>query len=363
MKVERSFIKGKMNKSFDERLVVNGEYIDAMNIRLGSTEESEFGAIENTKGNEKLTSLTAPIDNQPLSNDAICLGSIEDSANETIYWFVHDPSSSSSPVTGKLDMIVSYDVVNNVLTYNVISFNDGGGVNTTLNFDPLYRVNGVNLVDDLLFFTDNYNPPRRINVNRLYYEPKPEDLNVIVMPPSQSPSINLINVPGEENYLDTRFISFAYRYKYLDGEYSALSQFSEIAFAPLPFQLDPETFSNEGMTNQFNSAQITMNTGSDRVVGIDLVFKFSNGTIINVVEKYVKEDEGWGHNDDVVVTFTNRKVYTTLPESELLRLFDNVPHKAQAQTIMGNRLMFGNYVDGYDLIDADGNDCLLNYDA
>ena len=363
MKVKRSFIKGKMNKSFDERLVVNGEYIDAMNIRLGSTEESEFGAIENTKGNEKLTSLTAPIDNQPLSNDAICLGSIEDSANETIYWFVHDPSSSSSPVTGKLDMIVSYDVVNNVLTYNVVSFNDGGGVNTTLNFDPLYRVNGVNLVDDLLFFTDNYNPPRRINVNRLYYEPKPEDLNVIVMPPSQSPSINLINVPGEENYLDTRFISFAYRYKYLDGEYSALSQFSEIAFAPFPFQLDPETFSNEGMTNQFNSAQITMNTGSDRVVGIDLVFKFSNGTIINVVEKYVKEDEGWGNNTDVVVTFTNRKVYTTLPESELLRLFDNVPHKAQAQTIMGNRLMFGNYVDGYDLTDSDGNDCLLNYDV
>jgi hypothetical protein len=363
MKVKRDFIKGKMNKSFDERLVVNGEYIDAMNIRLGSTEESEFGAIENTKGNEKLTSLTAPIDNQPLSNDAICLGSIEDSANETIYWFVHDPSSSSSPVTGKLDMIVAYDVVNNVLTYNVVSFNDGGGVNTTLNFDPLYRVNGVNLIDDLLFFTDNYNPPRRINVNRLYYEPKPEDLNVIVMPPSQSPSINLINVPGEENYLDTRFISFAYRYKYLDGEYSALSQFSEIAFAPLPFQLDPETFSNEGMTNQFNSAQITMNTGSDRVVGIDLVFKFSNGTIINIVEKYVKEDEGWGNNTDVVVTFTNRKVYTTLPESELLRLFDNVPHKAQAQTIMGNRLMYGNYVDGYDLIDADGNNCLFNYET
>ena len=131
----------------------------------------------------------------------------------------------------------------------------------------------------------------------------------------------------------------------------------------MPFQLDPETFSNEGMTNQFNSAQITMNTGSDRVVGIDLVFKFSNGTIINIVEKYVKEDEGWGNNTDVVVTFTNRKVYTTLPESELLRLFDNVPHKAQAQTIMGNRLMYGNYVDGYDLIDADGNNCLFNYET
>jgi len=363
MKVKRSFIKGKMNKSFDERLVPDGEYIDAMNIRLGSTEESEIGAIENTKGNEKLTSLVYPKDNQPLSNEAICLGSIDDSANETIYWFVHDPNNPSSVFTGKLDMIVSYNVVNNVLNYHVISTNDGGGVNTALNFDPLYRVNGVNLIDDLLFFTDNYNPPRRININRLYNEPKQEDLNVIVAPPSQSPSINLINVPGEENYMDTRFISFAYRYKYIDGEYSAISQFSEIAFAPKPFALDPETFSNEGMTNQFNSAQITINTGPERVVGIDLVFKLSNGTIINVVEKYIKEEEGWGNNDDVVVTFTNRKIYTTLPESELLRLFDNVPHKAQAQTVMGNRLMYGNYVDGYNLIDADGDDCLFNYET
>ena len=37
--------------------------------------------------------------------------------------------------------------------------------------------------------------------------------------------------------------------------------------------------------------------------------------------------------------------------------------KAQAQTIMGNRLMYGNYVDGYDLIDSNGNDCSLLYNT
>ena len=44
----RNFIKGRMNKSVDERLVPNGEYIDAQNIRMGSTEDSEIGAVENT---------------------------------------------------------------------------------------------------------------------------------------------------------------------------------------------------------------------------------------------------------------------------------------------------------------------------
>ena len=53
----RNFIAGRMNKSLDERLIPNGEYIDALNIRLGSTEASEIGAVENSKGNTRLTTL------------------------------------------------------------------------------------------------------------------------------------------------------------------------------------------------------------------------------------------------------------------------------------------------------------------
>jgi hypothetical protein len=53
----RNFIAGRMNKSVDERLVPNGEYVDAMNIRLGSTEESEVGSVENTRGNKQEISL------------------------------------------------------------------------------------------------------------------------------------------------------------------------------------------------------------------------------------------------------------------------------------------------------------------
>ena len=36
-KIQKNFIKGRMNKSVDERLVPQGEYIDALNVRLGST--------------------------------------------------------------------------------------------------------------------------------------------------------------------------------------------------------------------------------------------------------------------------------------------------------------------------------------
>ena len=55
--IQRNFIRGRMNKGLDERLVPNGEYIDALNVRLGSTEESEIGAVEKAKGNTQITRL------------------------------------------------------------------------------------------------------------------------------------------------------------------------------------------------------------------------------------------------------------------------------------------------------------------
>ena len=167
-KFTRNFTAGRMNKVLDERVIPNGEYIDALNVRLGSTEGSEVGSVENSKGNTILTTLM--FDNIELSNNARCIGAFEDGANETIYWFLHDPAFIASP-TAKLDLIVSYNTNTANTTYNVISANDGTNLKTTLNFSPYHLITGVNLIDDLLFFTDNLNPPRYININRSYNAP------------------------------------------------------------------------------------------------------------------------------------------------------------------------------------------------
>ena len=137
---QRNFIAGRMNKSVDERLVPNGEYIDGLNVRLGSTEQSEIGSVENSKGNEKITSLE--FNNVPLSNQAKCIGSFEDGQKETIIWFVHDPAFPGSP-SNILDLIVSFNVVDNVTTYHAVSVNDGSQTKTTLDFNPQFLITGA----------------------------------------------------------------------------------------------------------------------------------------------------------------------------------------------------------------------------
>ena len=361
----RNFITGRMNKMVDERLVPNGEYINALNIRMGSTEGSEIGVIENSKGNSSLTSIT--YDGQPLSGSARCIGAFEDGAEETIYWFVHDSDFFPSP-TGKLDLILSFDTKTNSTTYHIISVNDGNGVNTTLNFDDKYLITGVNKIEDLLFFTDNLNQPKQINVKRNYANPSAgvdgfskESVLVIKKPPFNSPSIKPIATSSQDNFLEDRYISFAYRYRYEDGEYSATSQFSAPSFLPNVFNYDFATALNRGMLNSTNMCEITYNTGGKLVKSIDLLFKDMNTSVIKIIEKLDKSEIGLADNTEYTYTFNNNKIFTILPDSEILRLYDNVPRLAQAQTLMGKRLVYGNYVEGYPMKDANGVPTKLEY--
>ena len=369
----RNFTAGRMNKTYDERVVPNGEYIDAMNIRMGSTENSEIGVIENTKGNTVLTDLLYVVTGDRLSIDALCIGAFADTANDTIYWFVHD-SNFITGATGKLDLIVSFNILNNTLIYHITSIDDGNGVDTTLNFNPTYLIPSVNKVEDLLFFTDNYNAPRFIDVTKNYLQPDAGNIDyggnpallreailVIKRPPVQSPTVQLITQGNENNYLEERFICFAYRYKYINGEYSATSQWSEIAFLPNNFAFSVNSYLNEGMTNEFNAAIVTCETGGPLVVGIDLLFKQANNNIIKVIKKLDKALLGIGDNTTYPFTFNSSKIFTVLYDGEILRLFDNVPRFAKAQTIMGNRLMYSNYIEGYDLIDYLGSPTRLEY--
>ena len=79
---KRNFTKGRMNKDLDERMVPNGEYRDALNIEVATSEGSDVGTVQTLKGNTALTAL--------FGNEASCVGTIADEKNNKVYWFVQD---------------------------------------------------------------------------------------------------------------------------------------------------------------------------------------------------------------------------------------------------------------------------------
>ena len=84
--IKHNFTGGKMNKDFDERLVPNGEYRDAVNIQVSTSEGSNVGTVQNILGNE----LGCNANITPAGS--VTVGSIADENNDSLYWLVSGPS-------------------------------------------------------------------------------------------------------------------------------------------------------------------------------------------------------------------------------------------------------------------------------
>ena len=348
MELKRHFVQGKMNKDLDPRLIPDGEYIDALNVIVSNTEGQEVGSVQNVYGLEFIS-------NYQLPADSFCIGSVADEANSCIYWLVTSPSKN---------LVLEYN--EDTLVTSVVLEDSRPSGSNVLNFDSQFYVTGINIIynsfnkEKLLVWTDDLNPIRCVNVKRAKgYAPSSfnsDDISLYKKPPFQAPDCTPTTFgDGSENNLKERFLSFAYRYKYLDGEYSALSAFSNPQFYPSQFRLDYVTQENSGMVNQFNAVKIEFNTGDRNVSDVQLVFKESNSDFVYVIDTFNKSKQSWSDGVTKNFVFANNKIYNILPNDEIKRLFDNVPLKAKSQEFIGNRLIYGNYVEGQNMIDVDGN--------
>lgn len=360
-----------MNQDLDERLIPEGDYIDAMNVRVGSTESSgKMGSLEKTFGNTQLTNLyrDEPSLGLFLSQSAVCIGAYKDEFRNLIFWFITDIT-----LTYKTDLVVSYSEMTGDIKYHVIDIDSSAPFATVLNFNPEYPIYGVDMIDNLLFWTDNYNPPKKLNINKLYrnkpsastFDLSENRLDVIVAPPGNAPVISPANIISfnSSQFVSERFLSFAYRYKYEEGNYSALSSFSDLAFSPKYFSLNTGEYLNDGMVNNYQNYNININSGGRWVTQVDLCVKDSDSNEISIVKSFNKQDLQIGNNAQISHLFDGDKSFSLLPSTEIVRLYDNVPLKSLAQCILGGRLFYGNYTEGYNMVDAAGAPVNICYNA
>ena len=111
--MKRNFTKGKMNKDLDERLVSPGEYRDAMNIQVSTSEGSDVGTVQNILGNFPGCDYYDPTDN-PILPGSYTVGSISDEQNDALYWLIAGPALSQFPLAvgetvSYKDMIMVHD--------------------------------------------------------------------------------------------------------------------------------------------------------------------------------------------------------------------------------------------------------------
>ena len=356
-------IPNRLQADADQRLVRPevGEMLDAQNVTMAEGGGSSSGVIKNVRGTLAGTPLTAS-DRIADDNAVRVIGSVSDPQRGFIYWFVADVSGSSQDAIYQYN--TSDDTYRLVLKNSGLNFNSDGFVKANV-VNAAFQQDGV--TQTALYFTDNTNPPRKINVDRALnsavYDATGDDFDTVVSmckPAMQGyPSVKLNTDTSfpENNFRDVLY-QFAVQLIYTDGEESAISGYSELTITR------PEIFSTMeeagfGVSPFIdNVCEITLPVDlqlSDlekiRIVARD----GNNGSFFVVDEFQADEDlyrQNFGINKQIydassrTYRFYNNYIGRGVSQSTVNKLYDNVPFVASGQSVAGNRVMYSNYQEG-----------------
>lgn len=334
--IKNIFAKGTVQKDLQERFVSPDELIDAENAIVITSEGSNAGVLKNVTGNVIKTNLNIA--------GAKTIGRGVLSSKNKVYNFI---------AGSDYDYIIETDVI----TWNSVIVAQSS-IGQLLNFNPNKRVTNVDIIidpeggGDILLFSGNNYPLRCLNIDvaKTWSIDGFTERQISLMKPSPifAPDINLTtSIDGiENNFIEDKFICFAYRYKYVGGFYSAPSSWSRIAFQPRNFLLNFQTNENNGMLNIANAVDVFFNVGPTDVIAVDLLFRESNHQTIYVIEQFKKEQQGWADNTIQQYQFSKSKIFSILSEDQFFRNFDNVPLEAIAQSVIGNRIAYANFLEG-----------------
>lgn len=332
MKLFNNFTGGAMNKDLEIRVFPKSFYLDAKNVRISTAGEQNSRSVKLPLGNSVLSSVSFE------GTGATCVGSCVDNFRNLIYWAV---------ATSTHSYILEYNVATDTVRTIVDDINSGGVfLFTTGMYVEMRVINDNDNGRNFLVLTDDTNEPKFFEIDTVQAIGADvytlEDVSLIKAPPSAAPALTLgATVSGQENNLESKFLSFAYRYKYQNGEYSALSPFSEFAFLPDNFSYNYREGTNNAMFNNFSKVDINLVAGTSNVQEIQLIVKESGSNTAYIVDTY--------DNTTQTVTFDNSRIYKALDNNQLSRIYDNVPITAATLEVIGNRIVFGNYADGYNL--------------
>ena len=154
---KNTFTASKMNKDIDARLIPKGEYRDAINITVSRSEGEDVGTVQNIKGNIQIADFGLTDKHLEI------IGYYVDEQKDLIYFFITNYTDTSTnylsnfaPI-GSSHYIYAYNAETNISSL-LVSGN-------FLNFSKTHPVGGVDVIENILFWTDNRNQPRKININ------------------------------------------------------------------------------------------------------------------------------------------------------------------------------------------------------
>lgn len=345
---------GGLNADDVDIAVGENQWVNLIDARVGTTDNGVTGVVESIGGTVTLT------DPQP-SITFVNIGSAVDSARNRFFYFQWNKYTNEH-------RIYCYQADNGAV-YTVLSASQVTG---GLGFSKNYIIHSARVVGDMLYWTDNLNEPRRINVeaalklNNPSYDTDVEPytsplaqsvIKLIRRPPGRVLATNLVTEGGRPNFLKYFAGQFAIRYFYRDGEYSVVGPPSTM----VNYRLDI-TNPSGAISDTFNAVDIEINTPAldgeyieQDVQIVQYLVRYDNDPNYFVVKEWNKgnaaelaEIESYNAGGSLTFRFYNDANAAALSNAESVKPYDSVPLLSKTLELGLSRLFLGNNKVGYD---------------
>ena len=144
-----------LNKDDDERLVKQVEMVDALNVHVSSDETGNSGVVKNILGTAMIGAFG--LEDRILTSSTEVVGSISIPRKQQIIFFLY-----VDPASGQEHSIMLYDVVTNKVIRLIASDALNFQANRHVQADVIFNEDD----ETILYFTDDYNPPRTWSISR-----------------------------------------------------------------------------------------------------------------------------------------------------------------------------------------------------
>ena len=360
-----------LSSDSDSKFAAKNTMLDAINLYIGGDDSDSSlnggdGVLKNVKGNLEV------VGSDHLPANSVVLGKVEDTKAKLLYLFVWAPSGIQHSVwvydpLGRLP-----DAVENSLRLvyesNQFNFPQDGFVKADIvysssredatreQFDSL----GSDFEKDaIIYFTDGVNEPRKINAYRALVSsgsningatsenpfPETDFITACLKAPLKPVTFKFDNDSDRSvsNFKVSSGFQFAYQHIYKDGGESAISSYSDVAFSPSVLSQGAATYRNHDF---YNYCLLSLPVPGPEVFALRVLARQGVAGNFLVVDEIKNEDFNTEYK------FYNDRILTGVSSDEVNKQFDSLPRKAQAQAVSNNRLMYGNYEDGYENVKA-----------
>ena len=368
----------RLDRSSDFKLIPPGSMVDALNMLITEDETGgdddtigDAGVLKNIRGNSNM--LFAGASDVIAEGEVKIIGSVTDKKLKIVYFFLWHQTPSEHGVWaydpfGKLPGGGSYtNAIRKIHKSNLYNFPQHGFVKGDIIYTSQSRLEDFEIKpntsadfekDTILYFTDNTNEPRKINVYKALlgedenYDSLSDNIDFITACPQTPLTPITFEFDADPERTTSNFKSgpgfqFAYQFVYKDGMESAISPYSDIAFPPGIVNQGASTQINH---NLHNRCQLTIPQGGEQIEFVKILARqFNNPEMVVLEEVPDKEDSGYNWNSSTrLYSFYNDRVVKGVSTNQVNKQYDNLPRKAEAQAVVDNRLMYGNYLEGFD---------------